>query len=867
MPAGLTPARTHVDGYEQRPLEQGWQAAWAEPDRRPSPEAIDDLDWLPARVPGTAAGLLRDAGREAGPLDSQDWWFRTTFEAAPAATDEEVVLHLDGIATVAEVWLNGQLLVQGDSMFARHALDVGALLRGLNELAIRCRALAPLLGTQRRPRARWRTRLVPDNNLRWFRTMLLGRIPGFSPGPVAVGPWRPVRLERRRRVAVLGATLRPRLDGDEGILSVRLRLRNLGGAPTGRATLELDGPSGRHRAAIGIVEAADGTAGGLIAEGRLRVPAVRRWWPHTHGEPALHDVRILLGEDERPTTIDLGRVGFRTLTPGPTPDHDIDRDGLSIHVNGVPVFARGALWMPLDIVGLTPSRVELRAAIETVRAAGMNMLRLSGFGPYEQDAFHELCDELGVMVWQDLMFASMDYPFTNDDFRWVAEAEARDVVERLAGRPSTTVLCGSSEIEQQVAMLGLDMALARIPFFDHWLPGTAREAGLDAIYVPSSPFGGELPIRPDRGVTNYYGVGGYRGPLSDARTSGLRFAGESLAFANVPDEETLATIFPGSPDEAFIHDPRWKAGVARDPGAGWDFDDVRDHYLAILFRVDPAALRRDDAARYLELSRAVTGEVMEQVYGEWRRAGSPCGGGLILWLRDLVAGAGWGVVDDRGRPKTAYHHLRRILAPSAIWLVDEGIGGVIAHIANDGPAALRARVRVALYSDLERPVGHGEEWLEVSAHGAAQRDVEVLIGHFVDAAWAYRFGPPAQDAIVASLERDGADGVELISQAFHFPAGRPRAVESEQRLGLAASACAEPNGSVRLTVATRRLAYGVRIHVAGFAPSDDAFSVEPGGSRTIELRPLMAGRAFAGGALTALNLDGRVAIATAERPA
>src|SRR5215471_14880434 len=178
MPAGLTPARTHVDVYEQRPLEQGWQAAWAEPDRRPSPEAIDDLDWLPARVPGTAAGLLRDAGREAGALDSQDWWFRTTFEAAPAATDEEVVLHLDGIATVAEIWLNGQLLLQGDSMFARHALDVG----------------------------------------------------------------------------VLRATLRPRLDGDEGILSVRLRLRNLGGAPTGRVTLELDGPSGRHRAAISIVE-------------------------------------------------------------------------------------------------------------------------------------------------------------------------------------------------------------------------------------------------------------------------------------------------------------------------------------------------------------------------------------------------------------------------------------------------------------------------------------------------------------------------------------------------------------------------------------------------------------------------------------
>ncbi len=74
-------------------------------------------------------------------------------------------------------------------------------------------------------------------------------------------------------------------------------------------------------------------------------------------------------------------------------------------------------------------------------------------------------------------------------------------------------------------MLGLDMGLARIPFFDATVPGILAEAGVDAVYVPSTPFGGDLPMRPDRGVTNYYGVGGYRGPLSDARTSGLRFAG------------------------------------------------------------------------------------------------------------------------------------------------------------------------------------------------------------------------------------------------------------------------------------------------------------------------------------------------------
>ena len=120
-------------------------------------------------------------------------------------------------------------------------------------------------------------------------------------------------------------------------------------------------------------------------------------------------------------------------------------------------------------------------------------------------------------------------------------------------------------------------------------------------------------------------MGAYLRPLTDARLAGVRFAGECLAFANVPDDEALEPLGGGVASP--VHHPRWKAGVPRDAGAGWDFDDVRDHYLRELFGVDPVALRSTDAERYLELSRAVSGEVMAEVFGEWRRAGSPCAGG------------------------------------------------------------------------------------------------------------------------------------------------------------------------------------------------------------------------------------------------
>ena len=201
-------------------------------------------------------------------------------------------------------------------------------------------------------------------------------------------------------------------------------------------------------------------------------------------------------------------------------------------------------------------------------------------------------------------------------------------------------------------------------------------------------------------MANYYGVGAYLRPLEDARRAGVRFAGECLAFANVPDEPAAAT-----------------AGVPRDAGADWDFEDVRDHYLALVFGVDPVSLRSAEPDRYLELSRAVSGEVMAEVLGEWRRAGSPCQGALILWLRDLAPGAGWGVLDHRGEPKVAFAHLARALAPVAVWSTDEGLGGVDVHVANDRPGALAARLRVALYRGFEQLVDEVVVELELEAHG------------------------------------------------------------------------------------------------------------------------------------------------------
>jgi beta-mannosidase len=215
--------------------------------------------------------------------------------------------------------------------------------------------------------------------------------------------------------------------------------------------------------------------------------------------------------------------------------------------------------------------------------------------------------------------------------------------------------------------------------------------------------------------------------------------------------------------------------------------------------------------------------------------------------------------------------LRRALAPVAVWLTDEGLAGVAVHVANDRPTPLDATLRLTLARDGEVRVGEVSHDVHLAPHDAQTFDVETLLGGFVDASWSYRFGPPGQDVIVATLERPDDDRA-LLSQAFLFPAGRPYAVLPADRFGL--TACGErlPDGRATVTVRTRRVIDGVRIVAPGLAPADDAFAVEPGGERRIVLERgtatvTDADRPPAGtlGWITAPDLAGRLRIPLEDR--
>lgn len=814
-----------ITGEMRIDLTQGWQMCESAAGRWRDPQdAAREGDWLPALVPGTAAAALAAVGRfdraAPRPLHPNDFWYRTALTGQGARR-----LVFEGLATLCDVWLDGVRIASSESMFV--PLECRVTLAGDSVLMLHFKAFAAENLPPPARRQRWRPHLVADPEMRGLRSALFGHMPGWCPDIDPVGPWRPVRLIADGPVTAQDADVRAGLDGTDGVLHVSLAL---GGAapPALLCCAGVEAP---------LQPCADGRF-----TARLHIPDVPLWWPHTHGEPALHVVTIRAGTTE----IDLGKVGFRSISVDSGPDDS----AFALIVNGSRIFCRGANWTTPDLLSLPQAREACLPLLELARAAGMNMLRVSGIMAGESDAFFDLLDAFGILCWEDMRFANFDYPFEDDPFGTIARAEIEAFLDRTQTSPALAVVCGGSEIAQQAAMLSLPRPRWTIPFLEETLTGLVAARRPDLIAVPHSPWGGALPFVADQGVTHYYGVGAYCQPLEDARRANVSFATECLAFANLPQPAVMARdhagLDPASAD--------WKGLVVRDLKATWDFEDTRDYYLDLLYGMDAAALKRADAARYIALSQAVSGEVMEATLAEWRRAGSRTGGALVWLLSDIGPGFGWGVIDADGRPKPVYYALKRAFRPVTVVLTDEGVNGLHLHAINDSAAPVAARLTLACLAADGSTVIEGQCDLDLAPRSAQSRSATDLFGVFFDTTYAYRFGPPAHVASVARLtRRNDPDPALPVAEAIHFPLGRGSVheglVRSLRSLGIAppdADWARDPGvttGLTRdgegwtLTLRTERLAQSLHIDCPGYRPDDDWFHLAPGLEKRVKLQP------------------------------
>lgn len=775
--------------------------------------------WLPAPVPGTVCEALAAAGHfdlnAPRALQGSDFWYRCDWPASPPG-----VLHLDGLAGSVEVWLDQALLARHAQMGVPLQLDLAAQAAGHLYLCVRGQAQSP----KRVGRARWRPRMIQPASMRDVRQTLLGRMPGWCPEWMPLGPYQPLRFVPLDAPAATWALQGLHADVLEGQAFLHLRLK-------GPAQL----PCPAHLSCAGQELSLQALGDGAYAFSGP-VPEAALWMPHTHGEPVCHSLSVVVPQAPA-LSQDLGEIGFRRLTL------DQAHGGFALRVNGLPVFCRGVCWTPTDLLRLRSDPATLQRQIKLLVQGGANMVRVGGTMWYEDEPFYRACDQAGLLVWQDFMLANCDYPVRDPAFMAELQAEATQFLSRTRQHPCLALLCGGSEVRQQAEMLGVDWP-ADDPLFTGLLAGLSTELRPDVPYVANTPWGGAPVFNTAQGVCHYYGVGAYLRGLDDARRAQVRFASECLALAHVPSEAELPADLARHP-----LDVHWKRGTPRDLGASWDFDDVRDHYVHTLYGVEPARLRREDPARYLDLGRAVSCDLAEAVFSEWRRSGSTCAGGLVWQWRDLQPGAGWGLLDQAGQPKPVWHALARHWQPLQLLITDEGLNGLDLHVIHEGAQPLELTLSLQALRDGQRVVIEGQCAFGLAGRSQQRFSSTDLWGRFFDATYAYRFGPPAHDLCVATL-RD-ARSQAVLARAVHLP---QRAL-ARADLGWQTRLERDAQG-LALYVSGSRFSQYLHFSSASHRPGVDWFHLPPGVEQCIRLQPregVAVEPALAGGSLNALN--------------
>jgi beta-mannosidase len=658
--------------------------------------------WLPACVPGTAHGALLAAGRIPDPFYGRNeadvawvaerrWVWRLGFDGGALAEREELVF--EGLDTYCTVWLNGEKLLQSDNMFVPQRVDVRSRLRpGRNELLL---CFEPALAEARKVEAMHGKRALWNGDSARLHARKAQYHFGWDWGPelITCGPWRPVRRDSgSARVADLHCRSQVDVAGRTATLQVAAKLE---GAAS-RCTFELLDPDGRC-----VVSRAVPAASAVHAT--LSVTDAQCWWPLGLGAQPLYTLVAQLQDDQgRVLAQDSRRIGLRTLRLVQAPVQDEAGSSFHFEVNGQDVFAGGANWIPDDnlLERITPARYRERVA--QAAAANMNMLRVWGGGIYEHEAFYEACDELGVLVWQDFMFACGIYP-ANAEFQASVRAEAEAAVKRLRHHACMALWCGNNEdymIAESQGLAGPGIPAERFEarvIYEKLLPEVCAALDPDRAYWPGSPFTPGADVKSsDTTVGDRHSWEVWHQQMLPYQRYGdvqARFVSE-FGMQSHPSLALLESVLPQ--DERFpgSRTVQWhnKAGSPTGP----DGHRRLAVYLADNLRVGPTL------AEHVYATQFVQAEAMRVAYQDfrrrWQRPGARAVGGALVWqLNDCWPVTSWALIDSAGTVKPAWHAVRRALAPLAVAVRLEA-GQARLAVMNGGAAGLALTLQLRVFA-------------------------------------------------------------------------------------------------------------------------------------------------------------------------
>ncbi len=644
---------------------------------------FDDRDWLAIDAPGDVHRTLIDAGRIPDPfydrnelacawMEEREWWYRLRFVAAPdllaSGDDQRLRLTFEGLDTFVTIWLNGEELGRHANMFRPATFDVTDQLLPAGENTLALCFDRPLEHIAGQTLSVWGRN--PERTA--MRKAQFGYGWDWGPRLPTIGIWRPVHLRRERQATIAGvgfSTIALTPTHDRAIVAVRVEIERFAGSGPLTAQLQLALPGTATAMTHELVLA--GPIGASEQTAYLTIEQPQLWWTHDLGTPVRYDLTVSLSSSEAPLDRWQGQVGVRTLELDQSPDPDERGTRFFRFVlNDVPVFARGADWIPCDsfVGAITPTRYT--TLIEQSRDANMTMLRVWGGGIYEHDHFYDECDRLGLLVWQDFMFACAMYPEDNAAFVAEVEAEARYQVRRLRSHPSMALWCGCNENQWIHDMRYWDTPVAELPpygalYYDQILPRAVAELDGSTPYWPGSPYGGNDYNSMAEGnrhnwdawhgqFPRQFGEEPYK-EVTAASVSYLRYGEDMGRFVSefglhaAPALETLRRAMPA--DQLFHHSP----------ALDWHNKDDPKNKGDLLLESTTGVPTTLEA--YVACSQLAQAEGLKFAIEHYRRRKPHCSGALVWQLNDCWPALSWSVLDYHGVGKAAYHYLRRVYAP------------------------------------------------------------------------------------------------------------------------------------------------------------------------------------------------------------